>query len=130
MGGRQEGKQELTDSGAAEIIHQGFAAAGENGGEKPPLPEPDSVPLIEGMAPLWPDEAAEASFMAEARARGEPAVVAKPVDDSAEPPDAKALPALDELVQRIPLEVRETLEDLFRARFVAVKRVPRNALKE
>jgi hypothetical protein len=130
LSGRQETKQELTDRGAEDSTRQGFAAAGENGGEKPPLPEPDSVPLIEGMAPLWPDEAAEASFMAEARARGEPVVVARPADDSAEPLDAKALPALDDLVQRIPLEVRETLEELFRARFVAVKRVPRKALKE
>jgi hypothetical protein len=39
------------------------------------------------------------------------------------------LPPLDELVKRIPPEVRETLEDLFRARFVTVKRVPKKALK-
>jgi hypothetical protein len=81
------------------------------------------------MAPLWPDEAAEAAFIAEARARGEPIVVAKPPDESAEPGDAKALPALDELVARIPSEVREVLEDLFRARFVTVKRVPARSLK-
>lgn len=108
---------------------QGFAAGGENGGEKPPLPEPDSVPLVEGMAPLWPDESAEAVFLAEARERGEPLPVAKPAEDAAEQADTKALPPLDDLVQRIPAGVRETLEDLFRARFVTVKRVPRKALK-
>lgn len=43
--------------------------------------------------------------------------------------DPKALPPLDELVKRIPPAVRESLEDLFRARFVTVKRVPARALK-
>lgn len=42
---------------------------------------------------------------------------------------AAALPELDALVQRLPSEVRETLDELFRARFVAVKRVPARALK-
>ena len=35
----------------------------------------------------------------------------------------------DDLVQRIPAEVRDTLEDLFRAKFTLVRRVPRRALK-
>jgi hypothetical protein len=39
------------------------------------------------------------------------------------------LPALDELVERIPADVRDTLEDLFRAKFVKVARVPKKALK-
>ncbi len=112
-----------------ELPRQGFAAGGENGGEKPPAPEPESVPLIEGMAPLWPDESAESSFLAESRDRGEPVPVAKPAEDRADQADTKPLPALDELVGRIPLEVRESLEDLFRARFVTVKRLPRKALK-
>ncbi len=34
------------------------------------------------------------------------------------------LPELDELVARLPAELRETMEDLLRVRFVAVKRVP------
>ncbi|MBL9188623.1 MAG: hypothetical protein JNK23_14165 [Opitutaceae bacterium] len=82
------------------------------------------------MAPLWPDETAEADFIAEARARGEPVVVARPAAESDEPSEGKPLPPLEELVQRIPDEVRETLEDLFRARFVAVRRIPGKALKE
>ena len=71
----------------------------------------------------------ESAFLAEARERGEP-VATKRAD--AEPPeefDSKSLPPLDELVKRIPADVRETLEDLFRARFVTVKRVPKKALK-
>ena len=81
------------------------------------------------MPPLWPDEAAESEFRAEARARGEVVTSAKPRDDNAEEADAKPLPPLEELVQRIPANVRETLDDLFRARFVTVKRVPKSALK-
>jgi len=33
------------------------------------------------------------------------------------------------LVKRIPLATRDLLEELFRARFVTVKRVPKSALK-
>jgi hypothetical protein len=39
------------------------------------------------------------------------------------------LPSLDELVKRIPAEVRETLDDLFRVKYVSVKRVLRSSLK-
>jgi hypothetical protein len=56
-------------------------------------------------------------------------VPAKPKPDDTEEASSTTLPALDDLVQRIPLEVRDVLEDLFRARFVTVKRVPKKALK-
>ncbi len=101
----------------------------ESGGEKPP-PETDSVPLVEGMAPLWPDEAGEASFRAEARERGEPVVAAGPKEEAVEVAETAPLPALSELVARVPGEVRDALEDLFRAKFVAVKRVPKKSLKD
>jgi hypothetical protein len=39
------------------------------------------------------------------------------------------LPPMDDLVQRIPGPVREALEELFRARFIGVKRIPQSALK-
>ena len=100
----------------------------ESGGEKLPQ-ELDSVPLVEGMAPFWPDEAVESSFRAEARERGEPVVVAAPKEEAVEATDATPLPALGELVARVPAEVRDALEDLFRAKFVAVKRVPKKSLK-
>lgn len=79
--------------------------------------------------PTWPDEAAESAFRAEARDRGEPVQVAREAEEAAEEPENDTLPKLDELVAQIPVGVRETLEDLFRARFVAVKRVPKKALK-
>lgn len=77
----------------------------------------------------WPDESAEAAFLADARERGETVVAVKSGEEPPEETDGKALPPLDELVKRISPEIRETLEDLFRARFVAVKRLPRKAFK-
>ncbi|MBI2516754.1 MAG: hypothetical protein HYV95_07535 [Opitutae bacterium] len=39
------------------------------------------------------------------------------------------LPPLDDLVQRIPAATRELIDELFRAKFITVKRVPKSALK-
>lgn len=82
---------------------------------------------------VWPDETAEASFIAEARERGEPTAAA-PIRatadrDGAEENDAKNLPRLDDLVKRIPAEVMETLDDLFRVKFTTVRRMPKKAFK-
>lgn len=77
----------------------------------------------------WSDETAEAEFLAEARDRGE---ISKPKVAEIEPTDereAKPLPTIEELVERIPAGVRDMLEDLFRAKFVNVQRVPKRALK-
>ena len=80
---------------------------------------------------VWPDEAAETMFMADARTRGEPAELsAGAATEAAEELDSRGLPPIDGLVQRIPPEVREALDDLFRAKFTTVRRVPRKALKE
>jgi hypothetical protein len=94
-----------------------------------PSAEASPSPSEEEAGASWPDEAAESSFLSDARERGEPVVVAKANVESAEETDAKPLPPLNELVERIPAEVREALDDLFRARFVTVKRVPKRALK-
>ena len=88
------------------------------------------APPNDGATNAWPDESGESAFLAEAHERGEPMAPAKLPDKIADPADAGALPALNDLVQRIPAEVREALEELFRAKFVAVKRVPLKALKE
>lgn len=47
-------------------------------------------------------------------------------EEESEPP--LATPPLDDMIERIPPLVRETLEELFRARFVKVVRVPKSAL--
>ena len=82
----------------------------------------------ESAGPNGFDEAAESAFRAEAKSRGE---VVAPVraEAATEEADPRNLPPLDELVRRIPPEVRATLDDLFRAKFIAVRRVPKNALK-
>jgi hypothetical protein len=93
-------------------------------------PEDDAVvavpPTIEDGPPVI-DEAAESAFLGEAKERGE--VVTPKRATEVEETNTKALPPLNELVNKIPPDVREVLEDLFRARFVTVKRFPKKALK-
>ena len=36
---------------------------------------------------------------------------------------------MEDLIKRIPAPAREAMEELFRARFVTVKRLPKTALK-
>lgn len=43
--------------------------------------------------------------------------------------DKGSLPPLEDLVKRIPPSTRDLMEELFRAKFVTVKRVPESALK-
>lgn len=49
-------------------------------------------------------------------------------EDAASGGKAGPLPELDTLVARLSPEVRETLEELFRARFVSVKKLPKRVL--
>lgn len=87
------------------------------------------VPADEDGSPGF-DAAAESAFLAEARERGETVSRAPAaVNGEAEENGGKPLPRLDELVNRIPENVRAALDDLFRARFVTVKRFPKKALK-
>ncbi len=80
-----------------------------------------------------PPEALEAQMRAELAARDErpaasPAArrAASASDEDEDGGSAKTpLPELDALVARLPAEVRDTLDELFRARFVAVKKLPR-----
>jgi hypothetical protein len=76
----------------------------------------------------WPDESAESAMLPELRSRGDMAEPA--ATEAVEETDTKNLPPLDELVKRLPPEVREVLDDLFRAKFVRVTRVPKKALKD
>ena len=80
---------------------------------------------------VWPDEAAEAAFLAESRvgtadvSSASAIAVAPKVDEKTNSP----MPALEELVSRIPAEARELLDELFRAKFTAVRRVKQTDLK-
>ena len=76
---------------------------------------------------VWPDEAAEAAFLGETQGSQTPAAipVAQVEDKAADTP----LPKLDDLVKRIPMETRELLDELFRAKFTTVRRVKATDLK-
>ena len=46
------------------------------------------------------------------------------------PPEEKgSLPPMEDLVKRIPMPARDLMEELFRAKFITVKRLPQSALK-
>ncbi|AOS45290.1 hypothetical protein Verru16b_02370 [Lacunisphaera limnophila] len=45
------------------------------------------------------------------------------------PEEKGDLPPMDDLVKRIPMPARDLMEELFRAKFVTVKRIPQSALK-
>ena len=100
------------------------------------LPEEVLEPVPVDAAPeavataSWPDETVESAYRAEALERGEAVTAAKVPVEANDETSTAPLPALDDLVKRIPSHVRETLDDLFRARFVTVRRVPERALKK
>jgi hypothetical protein len=77
---------------------------------------------------VWPDEAAEAAFLAETRGTAQSVAFQRegPVREEA---TTAPLPKLDELVNRIPAESRELLEELFRAKFTTVRRINQSDLK-
>lgn len=72
----------------------------------------------EGEPAPWPGAADEAAFLAQGREAGE----AAEAPESA-PPAPERLPSLEEMIARVPKQVRELMDDLFRARFTSVRRV-------
>ena len=89
------------------------------------------APSEEADAPAGPSEAEEAVMLAD---RGNGIVSSEAIPAGmglvAEVEETPAkLPPLDELVQRIPPDVRELMDELFRAKFVRVQRVPKKALQ-
>ena len=75
---------------------------------------------------VWPDESAESAFLSERNSEVDSAARA-PI---AQVPESDPLPPLDALVSRIPAEVRAAVEELFRGKFLEVRRVPESALKK
>lgn len=79
---------------------------------------------------MGPDETEETAFLAEQRRsapNGTPPVRSAPGPKEDE--SAVALPPLDDLVLRVPAPTRELIDQLFRARFITVKRIPATAFK-
>ena len=85
--------------------------------------------MIEADAPVGPSPEEEASFLSE-QSYQEAASAPLSVAATAEPEEpVGALTPLDDLIKRIPAPARELMDELFRAKFVTVKRVPKSALK-
>ena len=78
--------------------------------------ETNRAPPPDDEGYVWP-EGAEAAPEEENQKAAAPEIANAP------------LPSLDELVKRIPADVRETLDDLFRVKFTGVKRVSPMSLK-
>lgn len=91
------------------------------------------APTFDEEGPVWPDAATESAMRAEVAERGETltAKAARELAEAAAEAEAekKGLPQLDALIEKIPPGVRETLDEMFRAKFVKVRRVPAKALK-
>jgi len=90
--------------------------------------------------PEWPDAATESAFLGgriQSAANAQSGVPgARDEEDDSEGGDqtsagagAKDLPALETLAARVPAETRAILEDLFRARFVKVRKFPRKLVE-
>jgi hypothetical protein len=77
--------------------------------------------------PGWPDDSAEAAFLADRPEADPPAAPAETGPGAV--PEGDPLPPLDGLVQRVPENVRAALDDLFRAKFTGVRRLPPEVLK-
>lgn len=78
-------------------------------------------------APSGPSSEEEAAFLAQEREMGNVTPALMHVEA---PPEEKGdLPPMDDLVKRIPMAARDLMEELFRARFVTVKRIPHSALR-
>ncbi len=80
--------------------------------------------------PRWPDEGEERSFISEQHATGAPVAPTSPKAAEENELDRQPLPQLEDLIARIPGNVRDVLEDLFRAKFNAVRRAQVSALKK
>lgn len=78
--------------------------------------------------PRWPDENEEASALAE---RTAPTTIREKIDhaeaerQAEEAESVRDLPVIDDLVERLPAAVRDGLEELFRAKYTKVRRLPK-----
>lgn len=104
-------------------------AGGEagDGGQRAPTPGEDEAERDDS----WPEETAGSGNSAEpSEADLPPAELSRdvPVEPEALPPEDE-LPAVEDVVQQIPAPTRALLDELFRAKFSAVRRIPPAALK-
>ena len=124
--GSQQEQSSVTSSGT-EPARPSSTAAEPSGEQTEEAPTDLGLPASESTN-VWPDEAAEAAFLAETRGT-EQSVGLRREAPVHEEPVVAPLPKLDELVNRIPAESRELLEELFRAKFTTVRRIKQSDLK-
>jgi hypothetical protein len=94
----------------------------DDGGHKTPLQGDDSIP-----AGPTPEE--EAALLTTDRSSEQFYGLLPQIEQGDAEPVAASLPPMEDLVKRIPVPTRALIEELFRARFITVKRVPTSALK-
>ena len=90
-------------------------------------PEESAPSAIAADAPAGPSSEEEAAFLAQEREMGNVTPALAHVEKA--PEERGELPPMEDLVKRIPMPTRDLLEELFRAKFVTVKRMPQTALK-
>jgi len=88
----------------------------------------DGPPLDELDAQMHNEPAAQAARESPRAARRAPSARSEHDEDEDARSSSEPLPELNDLVAKLPTEVRETLEELFRARFVTVKKISRRVL--
>ena len=83
--------------------------------------------MVSRDGPAGPSTEEEAAFLTQEQEMGTVAVA--PVQpESTEEGQGNLLP-MEDLVKRIPMPTRDLMEELFRAKFITVKRIPQAALK-
>lgn len=111
------------------------ADAPEEEGAPARVAPPETPPLfaVDDSALIGSGDAEEAALLAANQAADAEAGFSSPAPDSSDPgtpaESGDPLPPLADLVNRIPGPTRDLLEELFRAKFVAVRRIPHSALK-
>lgn len=90
--------------------------------------EPESAADTDSYesAPVGPSEGEEAVFIETDIGYTHAAVVTEAVETE----EAVELPALEELVKRIPAEALTAMDELFRAKFVRVRQIPKKNLNK
>lgn len=91
--------------------------------------EPESSADDENESPEWPDAAVEEAMRAELASREESLPKARSRANQDDTLEGGPLPKLDDMIAQIPNRVIDTLDELFRAKFESVRRVPAAVLK-
>ena len=124
---------------ACERSANASASASENS-ESADIPAASTNSNADADSPDWIDTAGEDAYLGEqaqaaafaqsSAPRASDADADADADEDAEDKAAgKDLPPMDALVARIPAETRQALEELFRARFVKVRKFPRKLVE-